>query len=411
MAGVRAGCCWGGSLPHRSRNRSRLRSSSSPNLRERTCLARESRQIRALPPCCGCPKGATSSRATLAGHNGAEATAEVRPGQETPPVTFRLSATTGRVRINTDPPGAAVLVDEQPLGVAPVEASLPVGEHRLEVQRDGTPNYRATFEIQSGETKSLVVQRAEVRVQEKKPTVQRRLMINPPDALVKINGRTMPVQEGTVAWELPEGDSVVLDIEAEGHRRLRRGYLFSELKETQEVQLPRVVQIKPRPRSVTVNGKEYPVNEEGEVELPSSQEDRYFFVDRSSGGLCPTDPKRDRQGIEKGPVPLGLAASRRGHSPGSHREWKARAGCSVGTLRGERPGRPRSDGRGGKVGDPGKRMEKGSAERSRTKESKKESKLGRRPRTLPPTAVKSFLVQGLKNHGLSIVSPRRYPDV
>jgi PEGA domain-containing protein len=70
---------------------------------------------------------------------------------------FAESPVTGQLAVQSDPPGAKVLVDGAERGVAPVTISdLTPGDHRVELQSDGV-SAKHTVTVQAGGTASLVV--------------------------------------------------------------------------------------------------------------------------------------------------------------------------------------------------------------------------------------------------------------
>jgi serine/threonine-protein kinase len=70
---------------------------------------------------------------------------------------FAESPVTGQLAVQSDPPGAKVLVDGVERGVAPVTISdLTPGDHKVELQSDGA-SARHTVAVQAGGTASLVV--------------------------------------------------------------------------------------------------------------------------------------------------------------------------------------------------------------------------------------------------------------
>jgi hypothetical protein len=70
---------------------------------------------------------------------------------------FAEAPVTGQLAVQSDPPGAKVLVDGAERGVAPVTISdLTPGDHRVELQSDGV-SAKHTVTVQAGGTASLVV--------------------------------------------------------------------------------------------------------------------------------------------------------------------------------------------------------------------------------------------------------------
>ena len=70
---------------------------------------------------------------------------------------FAEAPVTGQLAVQSDPPGAKVLVDGTERGVAPVTISdLTPGDHRVELQSDGV-SAKHTVTVQAGGTASLVV--------------------------------------------------------------------------------------------------------------------------------------------------------------------------------------------------------------------------------------------------------------
>ena len=70
---------------------------------------------------------------------------------------FAEAPVTGQLAVQSDPPGAKVLVDGAERGVAPVTISdLTPGDHRVELQSDGA-SAKHTVTVQAGGTASLVV--------------------------------------------------------------------------------------------------------------------------------------------------------------------------------------------------------------------------------------------------------------
>jgi hypothetical protein len=70
---------------------------------------------------------------------------------------FAEAPVTGQLAVQSDPPGAKVLVDGVDRGVAPVTISdLTPGDHRVELQTDGA-SAKHTVTVQAGGTASLVV--------------------------------------------------------------------------------------------------------------------------------------------------------------------------------------------------------------------------------------------------------------
>lgn len=62
----------------------------------------------------------------------------------------------GRLRIQTEPPGLAVFIDGKSVGVSPLSLSVPVGEHTLKVvPPPGTPSVERSVQVKSGATETL----------------------------------------------------------------------------------------------------------------------------------------------------------------------------------------------------------------------------------------------------------------
>jgi formylglycine-generating enzyme required for sulfatase activity len=79
--------------------------------------------------------------------------AEASPAPRDPP-----PVTTGTLVIrNSQPPGAAISVDGNRLGVAPQTATLKAGQHTIEAKQTGYVDYRDTVQVRAGEQTTLNV--------------------------------------------------------------------------------------------------------------------------------------------------------------------------------------------------------------------------------------------------------------
>jgi hypothetical protein len=68
---------------------------------------------------------------------------------ETPPVVAPQA--TGTVMIESDPPGAVVLVDnDRFMGVTPTRLDLPVGMHQISLKKDGHNTLDSSVEVTAG---------------------------------------------------------------------------------------------------------------------------------------------------------------------------------------------------------------------------------------------------------------------
>ena len=65
---------------------------------------------------------------------------------------------TGVIKISTKPEGLAVLMDNQTIGVTPLEMSIPVGSHTLKVARDGRMGPDKTIEVEGDKPLDIVLQ-------------------------------------------------------------------------------------------------------------------------------------------------------------------------------------------------------------------------------------------------------------
>jgi hypothetical protein len=91
----------------------------------------------------------TGSYEVVMRHEGSEkrASFDVKSGEMTP-VSFRFGS--GKFLITSTPPGAEILADGKVVGVAPCEAVLPEGEHRLTARYRGWPAQERIVEARSG---------------------------------------------------------------------------------------------------------------------------------------------------------------------------------------------------------------------------------------------------------------------
>lgn len=55
----------------------------------------------------------------------------------------------GQLKVTSDPPGLVVMLDNQTIGVTPLEKNVPVGTHTVKVVRDGRPGPEKTIEVES----------------------------------------------------------------------------------------------------------------------------------------------------------------------------------------------------------------------------------------------------------------------
>lgn len=116
----------------------------------------------------GSPRGTTPVKATLpAGQHQLEIEVGGQPrvipititagGQVSQYIEAPAAPATGRLQVTSEPAGAAVLVDGERKGTAPLLVSdLAVGRHRVELQADGTTRQQEVT-IEPGGTSSLVV--------------------------------------------------------------------------------------------------------------------------------------------------------------------------------------------------------------------------------------------------------------
>lgn len=62
---------------------------------------------------------------------------------------------TGTVAIRSTPPGAAVRVDGESIGTAPIEARLPIGDHTYQLRHPDRRDVEGEFHLSTGESKTL----------------------------------------------------------------------------------------------------------------------------------------------------------------------------------------------------------------------------------------------------------------
>jgi hypothetical protein len=81
-------------------------------------------------------------------------------GAPTAPPSAPVRALTGRLELDSDPPGARVFVDGRLLGLTPVRLDLPSGQHVVTLQRDGYAEQRFDVTLAAGarvgESRALV---------------------------------------------------------------------------------------------------------------------------------------------------------------------------------------------------------------------------------------------------------------
>ena len=65
-------------------------------------------------------------------------------------VEGNLSAPSGEIDVETNPPGVEVLIDGKSYGPSPVRATVPAGDHSYTVKRPGAEPYQSTFTMRSG---------------------------------------------------------------------------------------------------------------------------------------------------------------------------------------------------------------------------------------------------------------------
>jgi hypothetical protein len=96
------------------------------------------------------------------------------------------------MRVESDPPGARILIDGQPRGETPLSLSgIAFGKHKIELQKDGYRNYSVEqiFAAFKGS------QPLKVALQ---PTSQVRLKLTPPDTAMLVDGQPAEVKDGVL---------------------------------------------------------------------------------------------------------------------------------------------------------------------------------------------------------------------
>jgi hypothetical protein len=88
----------------------------------------------------------------------------VAPAVEAPPPAVEAAPTMGRLRIDSDVPGAQVFIDRQFVGAAPAVAeNVAPGAHQLNVSAPGYDSVATSIEVEPGE-REIVVKLREVRL-------------------------------------------------------------------------------------------------------------------------------------------------------------------------------------------------------------------------------------------------------
>jgi hypothetical protein len=99
------------------------------------------------------PPGRHTAAATLAGHRQA---LKIFTLPQDASLSIGLDRMAGMVRIGSDPPGAAILVDGQPRAEkTPATISLPAGSHTVTVRKEGFRNAEQELEVKDGAFLSL----------------------------------------------------------------------------------------------------------------------------------------------------------------------------------------------------------------------------------------------------------------
>lgn len=96
--------------------------------------------------------GKLQVKATLEGYNEIEKTVEVPDGEQIE-VAFNLEkekSAPGTLSVETEPPGASVMINGKRAGVAPVEGDVGAGTYKVEVKLEGYQPAEKTFTVHSG---------------------------------------------------------------------------------------------------------------------------------------------------------------------------------------------------------------------------------------------------------------------
>lgn len=101
------------------------------------------------------PPGSHALSAEIAGYTTAEQTVTIEPGQR-PQVDFVLEKLS-TLRVEVDPAGAQVQVDDLPPQPAPLVREVPRGTHRVQVTKDGHEPVRRDVNVEAGREVSLVL--------------------------------------------------------------------------------------------------------------------------------------------------------------------------------------------------------------------------------------------------------------
>jgi hypothetical protein len=109
------------------------------------------------------------------------------------------AADSGRLRISSEPAGARIMVDGQPVGITPMEYQLPSGSHQVTVDKAGFASQSKTVDINRTDLSSVrinLIAESSATVLEKSAIAQKRPSRTVPKVLVY--GGTAAIIVGTV---------------------------------------------------------------------------------------------------------------------------------------------------------------------------------------------------------------------
>lgn len=127
-----------------------------------------------------------------------------------PETTNRGTGGTGTLAVRSSPPGAAVFIDNERIGITPLNSRLPVGEHRVSLILDGYETSNRGVVIAKKE--QVAIDETLVRL---RGTL--RLAVSPASARCFVDGRAL---ERCVLERFPAGD-VEITVRADHHKTAR----------------------------------------------------------------------------------------------------------------------------------------------------------------------------------------------